>query len=81
VHVVIIRNAEKLVQHFRDYFGNKSTEVTGVLQKTTQETEGQTPRKRKAEQMSLLDPTTEVYHIAFVILFSLLCLALCTGLV
>ena len=35
--VVITGNAEKLVQHFRDYCGNKSTEVTEVLQKTTQE--------------------------------------------
>ena len=39
--VVVKGNAEKLVQHFRDYIGNKSTKVTEVLQKTTQETEVQ----------------------------------------
>ena len=33
------------------------------------------------EQIRLLDPTTEVYQIAVVILFPLLCLAVCTGLV
>jgi len=59
--VVVTGNAEKLVQHFRDYIGNKSTKVTEVLQKTTQETEEQTTRKRKVEQIRLLDPTTEVY--------------------
>lgn len=47
--VVVNGNAEKLVQHFRDYIGNKSTKVTEVLQKTTQETEEQTTRKRKVE--------------------------------
>lgn len=39
--VVVKGNAEKLVQHFRDYIGNKNTKVTEVLQKTTQETEVQ----------------------------------------
>ena len=31
--------------------------------------------------MHLLGPTTEVYQLAVVILFSFLCLAVCTGLV
>ena len=39
IGVVITGNAEKLVQHFRDYIGNKTTVVTEILQKTTQETE------------------------------------------
>ena len=41
----------------------------------------QTPRKRKDEKVSLLDPTTADYQIAVFILFPLLCLAVCTGLV
>ncbi|XP_074610733.1 uncharacterized protein LOC141865384 isoform X3 [Acropora palmata] len=81
IGVVITGNAEKLVQHFRDYIGNKTTVVTEILQKTTQETEEQTPRKRKDEKVSLLDPTTADYQIAVFILFPLLCLAVCTGLV
>ncbi|KAK2569580.1 hypothetical protein P5673_005405 [Acropora cervicornis] len=45
--VVVTGNAEKLVQHFRDYIGNKSTKVTEVLQKTTQETEYKNSQRRR----------------------------------
>ncbi|XP_068727599.1 protein sidekick homolog [Montipora capricornis] len=79
--VVITGNAAKLAQHFRDFIGNKSTVVTDILQKTTQENkEENTPRRREAKQIPLLDPKTEEYRMAITILFSALCFAVIVGL-
>lgn len=80
--VVIEGNAGKLERHFREYVGNETTVVTSILQKTTQENnEVTTKRKFETEQIPLLNPRTQVYRMALLILFCLLCLAVFVGLV
>ena len=58
--VVVKGNAEKLVQHFRDYIGSKSTKVPKVLQKTTQETE--VPYKNSKEIFLRYNQLSETLH-------------------